>query len=139
MIVLVISLTALMAAIAALHLAWAIGFWWPIRDEAALARAVVGTKDITRMPGAVPCALVAVAVGFVASLPWTPGFPFQKLLLTGAALVFLGRGLVAYLPFWGNLSPEEPFRRLDRQVYAPLCLAIGACYLLIILTGASMT
>jgi len=32
--------------IAAAHLLWALGIWWPIKDEAALARAVVGSKGI---------------------------------------------------------------------------------------------
>ena len=53
MITLAYGASAALIVIAAVHLLWALGFWWPIKDEAALARAVVGTKGIDRMPGAV--------------------------------------------------------------------------------------
>ena len=43
--------------ITAIYLLWALGYWWPIKDETALARAVVGTKGITKMPGAVACSM----------------------------------------------------------------------------------
>jgi hypothetical protein len=42
-----------------------------------------------------------------------------------AAAVFLLRGAVTYMPFWRRVAPEQPFARLDRQYYAPLCLLIG--------------
>lgn len=60
--------------IAALHLPSALGDWGPVRDEAGLARAVVGARDIARMPGAMATALVVVALLFAAALPWiAPG------------------------------------------------------------------
>lgn len=132
---LALPVAAVLSAIAALHLAWAIGWWVPIREERALARAVVGTRGVTRMPGAVPCALVAVALAFVAALPFMPGFPGQKLLLGAAALVFLGRGALAHTAAWRRLTPEQPFSRLDRQVYGPLCLAVGAGLALLAFAG----
>ena len=64
------ALAVVLAALAVLHGLWAIGVWWPIRDEAALARAVVGRPGITRMPGAVPSALVVVALLWAAAWPW---------------------------------------------------------------------
>ena len=132
---LALPLSAVLAALAALHLAWAIGWWVPIRDETALVRTVVGTRGVTRMPGPVPCALVAVALAFLALLPFTPGFPGQRLLLAAAALVFLGRGVLAYAPFWRRLLPEQPFSQLDRRIYGPLCLALGAGLALLAMTG----
>jgi hypothetical protein len=53
--------------IAAVHLLWALGIWWPIKDETALARAVVGSKGIKKMPRATSCSLVVVALLAVAS------------------------------------------------------------------------
>ncbi|MGR3466460.1 MAG: hypothetical protein ACU0CI_01160, partial [Shimia sp.] len=58
--------SATLLLIAALHALWALRIWWPIREEAALARAVVGTEGITRMPGPawtwpVVAALIAAA------------------------------------------------------------------------------
>lgn len=133
--VLALTVSAVLAALAALHLAWAIGWWVPIREEAALARAVVGTRGVTRMPGPVPCALVAVALAFLATLPLTPGFPGRRLLLAAAALVFLARGVLPYTAFWHRLLPEQPFSQLDRQVYGPLCLALGAGLALLAMRG----
>ena len=42
--------SAVLIIIAAIHLLWALGYWWPIRDERALAQAVIGTKGVERMP-----------------------------------------------------------------------------------------
>lgn len=135
MTVLAFGLTAILASLAVLHLAWAVGWWIPIRDEAALTRAVVGARGQTCMPGPVPCALVAVALGFVASLPFTPAFPGQKPLILLVACLFCLRGLIAYSPVWRRLLPEAPFATLDRQLYGPLCLFIGGGLALVTLTG----
>ena len=129
MIALALTLSATLFCLAALHLLWAIGFWIPIRDETALARAVLGTKGVTRMPGPVPCALVAVALAFAAILPFRPGFPFRDVLMPLIAAVFILRGIAAYLPAWRKLVPEQPFATLDRKAYGPLCLALGIGYL----------
>jgi len=122
--------------IAAIHLLWAIGYWWPIKDEAALARAVVGTKGITKMPGAGVTSLVVVALLFAAAWPWFPDAFFLKSLgLFGIALVFQIRAVVAYAPFMKRATPEQPFRRLDEAYYGPLCIAFGVIFM--VLAGAS--
>ncbi|TCL00412.1 uncharacterized protein DUF3995 [Shimia isoporae] len=120
---------------AALHLLWAIGFWFPIKDETALARATVGAKGITRMPPAIPCAVVAMALLFAAILPHVPAFPLQSLMMSGAAAVFLLRGLIAYTPFWRKHFCEEPFASLDRRFFSPLILAMGVAFLILRLQG----
>lgn len=125
---LALALSAVAIAIAALHLLWALGYWWPIRDEAALARAVLGTRDAERMPGAVPTALVVVALMFAAALPWVAPGPLRLAGLAALAAVFLARGGAAYAPPFQALTPEQPFRRLDQRVYGPLSLALGAGY-----------
>lgn len=122
--------------IAALHLLWALGYWWPIKDETELARTVVGSKGIVKMPNAVACSLVVVALLFAAAWPWFPDSVLKSLGLIGIAFVFQIRAAVAYTPFWKRMSPEQPFRRLDETYYAPLCIAFGVIFM--ILAGMSM-
>ena len=50
MTVLGIIVALCMAAISLLHLIWAFGIWWPVRDETALARTIAGFKGIKAMP-----------------------------------------------------------------------------------------
>lgn len=121
--------------IAAIHLMWALGIWWPIKDETALARAVVGTKGIEKMPGAVPCALVVVALLFAAAWPWFAASPLKTLGLFGIAFVFQLRAILAYSPLMKRLAPEQPFRRLDEAYYGPLCIFFGVVFML--LAGAA--
>ncbi|MGR3466856.1 MAG: DUF3995 domain-containing protein, partial [Shimia sp.] len=109
---------------------WALRIWWPIREEAALARAVVGTEGITRMPGPAWTWPVVAALIAAAAWPYLPPSALKDLGLAALILVFIGRGLVAYTPFWERLAPEEPFRSNDRIFYAPLCLGIGLSYLI---------
>ena len=122
--------------IAAIHLLWALGYWWPIKDEAALARAVVGTRGIARMPGAVPCALVVVAALFAAAWPWFPDFAFKPMGFVGIALVFQVRAAIAYAPFKKRATPEQPFRAYDEKYYGPLCMVFGIVFML--LAGEAM-
>ena len=133
--VLAALITTSLTGAAVLHLAWALGLWIPLRDETALARAVVGSKGISRMPGAVPCAVVAVALAFVASLPWTPNFPFQPWLMAAAAFVFFARGTAAYVPAWRTLVPEPAFAHLDTRLYGPVCLFLGTGLTLLVFLG----
>ena len=121
--------------IAAIHLLWALGYWWPIKDETALARAVVGTKGITKMPGAVACSMVVVALLFGAAWPWLPDMALKSMGLFGIAVVFQIRAAIAYAPFMKRMSPEQPFRRLDETYYAPLYIVFGVMFM--ILAGAA--
>jgi hypothetical protein len=132
-IVLAVTLTVALLMAAGIHLLWALGHFWPGHDEAALARAAVGTAGITRMPGAIPCALVTVALLFAAAWPWLGESSLRSLGLGVLALVFLGRGAAAYVPAFAALSPEEPFRTLDRRAYGPICLGLGAGFTLLLL------
>ncbi len=119
-------LSAVLVAIAALHALWGSGIWWPIRDEEALARAAVGARGVTRMPGPIPCFLVVLALLLLAVSPWLPAGILRSLIMWAAAVVFIGRGGLAYVPFWRRMTPEQPFARNDTRYYGPLCLAIGA-------------
>lgn len=135
MIFLALFASAGLVIIAAIHLLWAVGYWWPIKDEAALARAVVGTKGITTMPGALATSLVVVALLFAAAWPWFPGGPFKSLGLFVIAVVFQIRAIASYSPMMKRATPEQPFRRLDEAYYAPLCIAFGIAFM--VLAGAA--
>jgi hypothetical protein len=122
-------LSFVLMMIAALHLLWAIGYWFPIADEAALARAVVGAAGVEKMPGAVPCALVVVALLFAIMCLWWPPNLLRSLVVGAIGTLFLARGAVAYAASWRRLTPVEPFAMLDRRYYGPLCLVIGVGFM----------
>ena len=53
------------------------------------------------------------------------------------ALVFLGRGIAGFTPWWRRLAPEQPFARLDVRYYSPLCLLIGLGFAVLAITEFS--
>jgi hypothetical protein len=122
----------LLAAIAALHAAWGAGLRWPCRNEQTLVTLVVGYAR-ERMPTPVRCfaaagAILAAAVVLAALAGfWRPSLPAGGLTLLGIGMtgVFAGRGVAGYLPAWRARFPRQPFARLDRLVYSPLCLCIA--------------
>ena len=135
MTILSVVLTAGLLAVALLHLAWALGIWWPLREERALVRAVVGVAGAERMPGPIPCALVTAACALAASVPWWPdGWPRQAALVLGSG-AFLLRGAMPWMRSWRRVAPQEPFAQLDRAAYGPLCMLAGAAFLLLLLEG----
>jgi hypothetical protein len=138
-----VVLALVLAVLAALHAYWGAGGVWPGVDEANCARTVTGFRGRRRMPPPASAfavagllaiaALVALGLGIAAippqasSLLWLAG--------AGVALVFLGRGLLGFTPAWRRLTPEQPFARLDRRFYSPLCLAIGLGYAFLVFNG----
>ncbi len=135
MILLNIIALLILAAIAALHLLWAVRIWWPIADESELVRAVAGFPNTDRMPPPVACLVVALAV-LIAAIPPVLALSgpqlsgLARLVALGAGTVFLARGLIGITPFWARMTPEQPFRRLDRRYYSPLISALGVVFLL---------
>ena len=120
------------------HFLWSFGRTWPIREEKLLAQTVVGTAGIERMPSrwlSLAVAIFTLAVGLLAlSLAdhTSGGFGLSLLGLPFAA-IFLARGIVGYTPGWAAKTPEPNFRLNDRRVYSPLCLAIGAGLLALVI------
>lgn len=123
--ILSLILSFILIVIAALHVLWGIGYWVPIRDEAALVRAVCGFPGAEKMPAAVPCALVAVALLLAVMCLWWPPGIWRTLAIGAIGAVFLARGVAAFAPIWRRLTPVEPFATLDRKFYGPLCLMLG--------------
>ena len=136
MIVIAFLTSAILILLAAVHLLWSLGYWWPIKDEAELARTVVGTKGIEKMPGAVACSLVVVALMFAAAWPWFPDTALKGFGLFIIAIVFQIRAIIAYAPFMKRTTPEQPFRKYDETYYAPLCILLGIVFM--ILAGQAM-
>ena len=134
-------LFCILVLIAGVHFYWAFGGFWPGKDEVSLARIVVGKKNISRMPSRLLTLAVVVAI-FVASLwplMWRSIISYslpQGFLWFGMVvlmLVFLGRGIVGYLPFFTNKMSEQPFSRLNALYFSPLCLAIGAGFMALLI------
>lgn len=126
MTILVSSLVAIIGAVAAIHIMWGIGFWFPIRDEERLVRAVVGAKDATRMPGPIPCGVVSAALIIVMFALISEHNLIRDIILGLAALFLALRGILSWVPMWRRMTPQEPFATLDRYAYGPLCLVISA-------------
>lgn len=130
-----VLLTCVLALIGLIHALWGMQIWVPIRDEERLARTVVGAKDVTRMPGMIPCFLVVAGFCVMIVAVWTNHMILSRIILLGACAVFLGRGAIAYTAFWRRVTPEQPFATYDRKYYGPLCIAIGAGIAIVLLRG----
>jgi hypothetical protein len=130
-----VFVTLLTAALA--HLLWAIGSRWPIKDPELLAKTVIGKPGVTRVPRlfSLLVAIATFAAGVVAlSLAdhdagdwWLTG------LGVGLAAVFLGRGVLGYSAAFKARYPLEPFATNNLRVYSPLCLIVGAGFLILVI------
>jgi len=120
--------TATLLGIAGLHVSWGRGSTFPFADRRALNDRVIG-RDATPSP----TACYGVAGLLIAAGALVAGLPSQRSLLrrtgvgtvaavlaTRAALGFAGR---TDLVSPGSVSPT--FRRMDRTVLSPLCLALA--------------
>jgi Protein of unknown function (DUF3995) len=130
-----------LAAIALLHLAWGLGSAFPCKDRTRLAQTVIGRRGEAGMPPDASSLCVGSAIFLAALWPlmmqgWIFTFVpaalqgFGALVLTA---VFIGRGIVGLTPWFRRLLPEEPFVTLNRNYYCPLCIALGLCYLFILI------
>jgi hypothetical protein len=129
-----------LTAIAAIHLLWAFGLRWPVESERGLVALVVGATGRTQMPGPVKCIAAAAAIfcaGLLAlalvrpiglsgeaALPW---------IGAAATLVFIIRGVAAYLRMWRRRFAQEPFATMDRNWYGPLCLLLAAGFIVLLI------
>lgn len=126
-----ILVSLILCVVATIHALWGFGIWIPIRDEPALARAVVGAKGVSRMPGPIPCFLVAGGLLFLVLMLWMPAGIIRSAVLWLATAGFLARGAMPYTALWRKMTPEEPFASNDRRYFGPLCIGLGLALLLI--------
>lgn len=120
---------ATLLSLAGLHVLWGLGSSFPFSDPDDLTDAVIGRPSV---PSAEACFAVAgaltIAAALVADVPRLPR-GVQRLGVTGVGVVLASR---AGLGFSGRTDAVSPgsvstrFRRLDRRVYSPLCLALAA-------------
>jgi len=145
MIVLAFALSLVLLIITTLHVYWGIGGIWPGTDAKSCARAVVGFRGVDEMPSPGASFAVAACLGLATLWPlalegvFASPFPKQGLAATSLliALVFLGRGIAGFTPWWRRMTPEQPFARLDVSLYSPLCLLIGAGFAILAITEFS--
>jgi hypothetical protein len=139
---LVATLGTALAAIAALHVYWGVGGLWPGQSEAELVDMVIGAPAGTPIPPLWACAVVAACLCVPALAAIAVSFPdrltIQRPLrwiapaaLWFSAFVFLARGLSTYLSPLLEGARGTAFFALDRTIYAPLCLALGAGLVLV--------
>jgi hypothetical protein len=119
----------ILAVVSGLHVAWGLGSTFPFATHAELADFVVGSDQV---PGPLACFTVASALAGAAlvleDLPRLPSRIHQVGLATVAGVLGL-RGVLGMAELTETVSPGSSspnFRRLDRQIYSPLCLALAA-------------
>jgi hypothetical protein len=131
-------LIAILCLLAALHLYWGFGGFWPARNEQELVGLVSGKTADIRMPSILECATVSLMMMAGASVlllrhvgfwDWLPSW-----VLTAGHFVmtiaFLARGCITYFTALTQYAIGTPFYGLDRLYYAPFCLGMG-CFLII--------
>jgi hypothetical protein len=123
-----VAVPAALAALAALHAAWALGWHWPGGDERAFAERVIG-HGVTEAPPAAATWAVAVALlagaGVVRAVATGSESRLLRRATWGVAGVLLARGAV-FIPLDLIGGLDEIYDRLDLAIYSPLCLALGA-------------
>ncbi len=124
-------------AVALAHFVWALGGSWPLRDRTMLPKVVIGIPGVTRVPRlgslVVSIAVMAAGVAALALADHTGGGIWLTLGGVALAAVFIARGVAGYTAGWRAKFSEEPFATLDRRNYSPLCLIIGAGFLVLAL------
>jgi hypothetical protein len=121
---------ATLAGAAGLHGLWAAGSTWPAVTADELADLVVGRRP---MPGPVACAAVtgALTVAAVATATASRGRPGRlarpsravAAIVSGSLLARGMGGMVAEVVGIGEATPA--FRRWNRRLYNPLCIALA--------------
>ncbi|HQZ13458.1 MAG TPA: DUF3995 domain-containing protein [Devosia sp.] len=123
-------------AIAIATFIWSLGGSWPLRDRAMLPDVVLGipgTRQIPRLGAFLTSiAVLAAGVAALALADHTGGGPWLTLLGIVLGGAFLTRGAFGYSAWWQTLFSAEPFATLDRKNYSPMCLMIGAGYLILV-------
>jgi Protein of unknown function (DUF3995) len=123
-----------LAFLAALHLYWAFGGFWPATNETELIGLVIGKTPDMRMPSPMQCATVSLLLtGGIVMLALRQGIiaaPIPEWMTTighGAmTLGFFGRGCITYFTSMTRYAEDTPFYALDRRYYAPFCYSMSA-------------
>lgn len=136
-----VVLAGILSIAGLLHALWGFGVTFPAANAQQLARMVVGKRGITKMPSMTACLFVAASLFAFAFLALVLGryvtVPVSKWLIAaagaGAAMAFMGRGILGVLPAFERALPEQPFLSLNRRFYSPLIFLIGVGFALLTL------
>jgi hypothetical protein len=128
-----------LSLIAALHMYWGFGGLWPAADTRSLIDTVVGDPRMTQMPSRTLTLIVAALIfasGVFALAANVQAARILRLFIKAAlatiALVFIARGVSGYaLPGAIRARMSEPFATYDQLFYSPLCLGLGAAFVLL--------
>ena len=139
--ILSITMAGILTIAGLLHALWGFGMTFPAANEQQLARMVVGRRGITKMPSTASCLFVAACLLAFAFLALVLGrhveLPVSKWLIAaagaGAAVIFMGRGILGVLPAFEQALPEQPFLSLNRRFYSPLIFLLGVGFALLTL------
>lgn len=139
---LALALVIVMLTLAGLHFYWGHGGRWPGTDEPSLVAKIIGRTKDGRMPSTAMCLLVSlafVAAAYVIAADrggYTFGAPMPVVNIAYflLVLVFIVRGVAAYIPGAFAYAQGTEFYVLNRRYYAPFCLLI-AFLLMVALTG----
>jgi hypothetical protein len=118
-------------SLAALHVVWATGSSWPLKDEAALLDDVVGRPGGSA-PSPTACLAVAGCLATAAALVSGRPRRWPGLSRVGSAGVVATFSIRGAFGFSGRTdllvagSTSERFRERDRKFYAPICLTVAA-------------
>jgi hypothetical protein len=130
-VVLAVALCAVMSAVALVHFNWGRGSHWPAASEEALARAAVGDGR-RRMPPPAACFAVAALVQAMALWPLVCLGHVHEVWANQVSAIIAGllvaRGVGGFTPRWRAFFYDEPFTKLDRRYYSPLCIVLGLGY-----------
>jgi hypothetical protein len=117
-----------LGTLAVLHVTWGLGSSFPFHDRGELADAVIGRSTV---PSSRACfsvaSLLAFGMAMVLHLLPIPKW-FRRWALAVMATVLALRSVAGFTAKTSLLSKggdSERFRRLDRQLYAPLCLLLA--------------
>ena len=136
-----VMIFTLLFSIGVLHIVWGFGVVWPAKNEKQLVSWVVGAKGLQQMPPFSQCLIAGISImilGIVALLlgnavrsPLSHKWVDMLGMLT--AFTFAGRGIAGYFPSWRRRFPQQPFATFDQYSFAPLCLALAAGYVALII------
>lgn len=133
-----ICLFLLLSAIAALHAYWGLGGLWPGTTVQELIDTVVGDPRLSVMPPPLMTLIVAglifcagcIALAMTRLLAIGPVW-LARIGVIVLAAIFILRGLLGFFLNWRGIEQTEPFATYDYLYYSPLCILIGAGFLIL--------
>ncbi len=138
-----IIIFTILTLVACIHIIWANGIFWPAKDEHSLVQMVIGDPNMRQMHSAkltyflaiafIIAAIIALWGGNIIALPiplWIREFSLFIL-----AFIFGTRGLAPFMIAKQLGEKTEPFKTLDRILYAPIYLIISIGYIILLINS----